>query len=111
MKKDMECKLEVHAYAPELNKYYIGNTKFMVPGAKTIGDVRRQLFHPLKPGIYMSVWTEYPPDKAWLNRSYNGMLTTPENGVVMNELKTFMDLIRKRLAPEGVVKAKIKLIG
>lgn len=52
----MRIILEIHRYAPELNKAYIGPNKTMirVPGCHTISDVRKKHFAPLKyKGRYM----------------------------------------------------------
>lgn len=106
----MKIILEVHSYAPELNKAYIGptGTKINVPGCTTIGQVRKTLFAPLKyTGRYVILRTEYPSDKAWLNRFTGGFCND------MQSMKGALTFLRNRLDYRfnPVVKIQTKLIG
>ena len=71
----MKIILERHAYAPELNKAYIGKSGACVPapGCRTISDVRKRLFAPLKyKGRFVILSSENTPDKASYNRKVSG---------------------------------------
>ena len=71
----MKIILERHAYAPELNKAYIGPRKseLKVPSCTSIKEVRQRYFAPLKyTGRHVTLQSVYPEDSAWLNRTRQG---------------------------------------
>ena len=71
----MRIILERHAYAPELNKAYIGPTRAMIPapGCTSIAAVRRMLFAPLKyRGRFVTLRAENAPQYASYNRTRTG---------------------------------------
>lgn len=71
----MKILLENHAFAPELNKAYIGEAKtmFKVPGCKSITDVRKALFSPLpRKGRYAIMRAVYPERYKHHNRTVAG---------------------------------------
>ena len=71
----MKVILERHAYAPELNKAYIGPCRVMIPapGCKSIADVRKSLFAPLQyRGRFVILRAENAPERASYNRTRSG---------------------------------------
>ena len=71
----MQIILERHTYAPELNKAYIGKGRICIPtpGCKTISEVRKSLFAPLKfKGRYVTLSAVNTPDKISYNRQRTG---------------------------------------
>lgn len=71
----MKIILEIHHYAPELNKAYVGPTKTRIPapGCKTIAEVRARLFAPLKTtGRYVVLKATNPPQYRNHDRTRQG---------------------------------------
>jgi hypothetical protein len=74
----MKIILEVHRYAPELNKAYLvkhGQTvaTMKTPGCKSIAEVRREYFAPLKhTGRFVMLHAENVPEHASANRTRSG---------------------------------------
>lgn len=71
----MKIILERHAYAPELNKAYIGPTHTMIPapGCTSIAHVRERLFSPLKyRGRFVTLQSINTPERASYNRTRQG---------------------------------------
>lgn len=71
----MQIILERHAYAPELNKAYIGKSRVCVPapGCKTIREVRKALFTPLQyKGRFVILSAVNTPDKSSYDRKRSG---------------------------------------
>ena len=76
----MNIILEVHHYAPELNRAYLnGNAQAVVkcPGIFTIKDFRARFFKPVKRGLFAVVAKEYDdPRYTWLNKTYSGYVSS-----------------------------------
>lgn len=71
----MRIILERHAYAPELNKAYIGKSRVCVPapGCKTIREVRNALFAPLQyKGRFVILSAVNTHDKSNYDRKRSG---------------------------------------
>lgn len=71
----MRIILERHAYAPELNKAYVGKSLVCVPapGCKSIAEVRKALFAPLKyKGRFVVLSAVNAPDKSGYDRKRGG---------------------------------------
>ena len=71
----MQIILERHAYAPELNKAYIGKNRVCVPapGCKSIAEVRKALFTPLKyKGRFVILSAVNTPDKSSYDSERSG---------------------------------------
>lgn len=71
----MRIILERHAYAPELNAAYVGPARVRIPapGCKSIADVRRSLFAPLRyRGRYVTLRAVNAPEHASYNRTRTG---------------------------------------
>lgn len=71
----MRIILERHAYAPELNKAYVGPSRVMMPapGCTSIADVRRKLFAPLQyKGRHVVLRAENAPGRETYNRTRSG---------------------------------------
>ncbi|ELM3616964.1 hypothetical protein RYR54_002631 [Aeromonas sobria] len=68
--------LEVHRYAPELNKLHLRNRQTLtVPGITTIKDAKARLFGRWQPGHQVTI-TVHHPDYINLSRLYRGRLTS-----------------------------------
>lgn len=66
--------LEVHNYAPELNKLHLRNRQTLVaPGITTIKEAKASLFDRWQPGHQVSI-TVHHPDYINLSRLYRGRL-------------------------------------
>jgi len=106
----MRITLERHAYAPELNKAYVGPTATPVPapGCTSIAQVREKLFSPLRRrGRHVILSTNYPGDKASLNRQHAGFCND------LPSLANAMKALRTKLAPGygASIKVSSRLIG
>ncbi|MGL5288358.1 MAG: hypothetical protein ACRC9N_02500 [Aeromonas sp.] len=66
--------LEVHRYAPELNKLHLRNRQVLpAPGITTIKDAKAQLFRRWQPGHLVTITVSHPDDSN-LYRLYRGRL-------------------------------------
>lgn len=71
----MKIVLEIHRYAPELNKVYVGRARVVMPapGCTTIKEARSKLFAPLKyTGRHVVLSAINTPDKESYNRTRSG---------------------------------------
>lgn len=67
--------LEVHRYAPELNKVHLRNRQTLsVPGITTIKDAKARLFGRWQPSHQVTITVSHP-DYINLGRLYRGRLT------------------------------------
>ncbi|WP_338884346.1 hypothetical protein [Aeromonas hydrophila] len=67
--------LEVHRYAPELNKLHLRNRQTLpAPGITTIREAKAHLFGRWQPGHQVTI-TVHHPDYINLSRLYRGRLT------------------------------------
>lgn len=106
----MKIILEKHAYAPELNRAFVGptRTEIKVPGCQTIKEVRAQFFRRLPmAGRHVVLSTNYPGDKSWLNRRQSGMCNS------VHQLGNALKALRNTLAPGygATVEVRSRLIG
>lgn len=77
----MKIVLEVHAYAPELNRAYIGPNRTMIrtPGCACIAAVRRAYFAPLRhAGRYARLQAHNTRALAHCDRTMQGYYAGPE---------------------------------
>ncbi|MGU5821812.1 hypothetical protein ACV1EH_21200 [Aeromonas caviae] len=66
--------LEVHRYAPELNKLHLRNQQTLpAPGITTIKEARTRLFGCWQPGHQVTITVSHP-DYVNLSRLYRGRL-------------------------------------
>jgi len=66
--------LEVHRYAPELNKLHLRNRQTLpVPGITTIRQAKAHLFSRWQPGHQVTITVSHP-DYVNLSRLYRGRL-------------------------------------
>lgn len=71
----MKIVLEIHRFAPELNKAYIGKAQTMlkVPGCDSIAGARKALFSQLpRKGRYVVMEARYPERYKHHNRTVAG---------------------------------------
>ena len=97
--------LEVHKYAPELNKVVFDNGVKMDAGnMTTISDFRRANFAPAKPGRYCVIkyTNQGRPD---LNRTYRGYSSYKAIQGVLYALK------KRHNVPGGKFSVSLKYIG
>ncbi len=67
--------LEVHRYAPELNKLHLRNRQTLpAPGITTIKQAKARLFARWQPGHQVTITVSHP-DYINLSRLYRGRLT------------------------------------
>ncbi|WP_429156749.1 hypothetical protein [Aeromonas allosaccharophila] len=67
--------LEVHRYAPELNKLHLRNRQTLpTPGITTIKEAKARLFGSWQPGHQVTITVSHP-DYVNLSRLYRGRLT------------------------------------
>ena len=99
-------KLEIHKYAPELNRAIFDNGATMDAGnSTTISDFRRANFAPAKPGRYCRI--DYINDcNPSLNRTYQGYTTNYKaiRGVIYA-------LKNRHNIPGGKFNISIKYVG
>ncbi len=131
----MKIIIEKHEYAPELNKVaYVdpklaraarhltrgrtnnGLRQFILeygselqwipaPGITSIREFRQRNPQLKRRGLHVKLWTEYPKEKAWLQTQASGWaIDTAHVGMCIR-------VMREKLAPGGVAKAKIQLVG
>ncbi|WP_368204695.1 hypothetical protein [Aeromonas sp. s5] len=68
--------LEVHHYAPELNKLHLRNRQILpVPGITTIKEAKTRLFGCWQPGHQVTITVSHP-DYVNLSRLYLGRLAS-----------------------------------
>ena len=68
--------LEVHRYAPELNKLHLRNRQMLpAPGITTIKEAKARLFGRWQPGHQVTITVSHP-DYINLSRRYHGRLTS-----------------------------------
>ncbi|URC22799.1 hypothetical protein KASHIRA_02250 [Serratia phage vB_SmaM-Kashira] len=117
----MKMVIEIHAYAPELNKILFvkhGETvaKKAAPGIESIRAARAVYFQPITPGRVATVSSSHgDPKYAGLNRSARGRISS------YTELLNFVDRFRQRHAggelldgsilPHPKISVKTKMIG
>jgi len=69
--------LEVHRYAPELNKLHLRNRQsLLAPAITTIKEAKARLFGRWQPGHQVTVTVSHP-DYVNLSRLYRRRLATP----------------------------------
>lgn len=68
--------LEVHRYAPELNKLHLRNRQTLpAPGITTIKQAKARLFGRWQPGYQVTITVSHP-DYITLSRRYRGRLAS-----------------------------------
>ena len=68
--------LEVHRYAPELNKLHLRNRQTLpAPGITTIREAKARLFGCWQPGHQVTITVSHP-DYVNLSRLYRGRLAS-----------------------------------
>ena len=68
--------LEVHRYAPELNKLHLRNRQTLpAPGITTIKEAKARLFGCWQPGHQVTITVSHP-DYVNLSRLYRGRLAS-----------------------------------
>ncbi|MGL5305910.1 MULTISPECIES: hypothetical protein [Aeromonas] len=68
--------LEVHRYAPELNKLHLRNRQTLpAPGLTTIKEAKARLFSRWQPGHQVTITVSHP-DYINLSRLYRGRLAS-----------------------------------
>lgn len=93
--------LEVHSYAPELNKVHFTNgATLRVPGCTSLQDYRRRN-QRAEPCILATISTHYPPELKWLERTYQGTVASRSNALTWART-----VVAKRLTPEGKFKVR-----
>ncbi|MGL6355828.1 hypothetical protein ACSZMT_19375 [Aeromonas veronii] len=69
-------RLEVHRYAPELNKLHLRNhQRLPAPGITSIRDAKTRLFGRWQPGHQVTITVSHP-DYINLSRLYRGRLAS-----------------------------------
>lgn len=105
----MKIILEKHAYAPELNKAYIGPARVCIPapGCKTIGEVRNTLFAPIQyTGRHVVLRSINRPELSRYNRTNSGFCND------LRSLAGALKVFRGRYNLPGCeVEIKTRLIG
>lgn len=82
--------LEVHRYAPELNKLHLRNRQTLpAPGITTIKEAKARLFGRWQPGLQVTITVSHP-DYINLSRLYRGRLTS------LTELPEHLTKLRQR---------------
>ncbi|MGL6419548.1 hypothetical protein ACSZMW_17955 [Aeromonas allosaccharophila] len=82
--------LEVHRYAPELNKLHLRNRQTLpVPGITTIRQAKARLFGRWQPGHQVTITVSHP-DYVNLSRLYRGRLAN------LTELPEYLTKLRQR---------------
>lgn len=83
-------KLEVHRYAPELNRLHLRNHQSLpAPGITTIKDAKALLFSRWQPGHLVTITINHP-NVSNLYRRYQGRISTPQ------ELPALLVTLRQR---------------
>ncbi|MGL4206350.1 MAG: hypothetical protein ACRCRW_09580 [Aeromonadaceae bacterium] len=82
--------LEVHRYAPELNKLHLRNRQTLpAPGITTIKEAKARLFSRWQPGHQVTIIVNHP-DNVSLSRLYRGRLAN------LTELPEHLTKLRQR---------------
>lgn len=82
------ARLEVHKYAPELNKVHMKNgAVFKAPGCKTVAQWRITTRAPQRPCIMAQLQTHYDaPEHKWLEKKRTGIVTSRLEAVQLAQL-------------------------
>ncbi|WP_421276238.1 hypothetical protein [Aeromonas veronii] len=89
--------LEVHRYAPELNKLHLRNRQTLpAPGITTIKEAKAHLFGRWLPGHQVTI-TVHHPDYINLSRLYRGRLAS------LRELPEQLTRLRQRYSVPGTI--------
>jgi hypothetical protein len=89
--------LEVHRYAPELNKLHLRNRQTLpAPGITTIKEAKERLFGRWQPGHQVTINVSHP-DYVNLSRLYRGQLAS------LTELPEHLTRIRQRHNVPGTI--------
>lgn len=89
--------LEVHRYAPELNKLHLRNRQTLpAPGITTIKEAKARLFSLWQPGHQVTI-TVHHPDYINLSRLYRGRLAS------LTELSEHLTRLRQRHNAPGTI--------
>lgn len=118
----MKIAIEVHHYAPELNKVFVtdnkGNHKATIPapGVTSIRAAREKFFQPVKPGKVARLTATYrDPQYSWLDSNRAGRFNNYAD--LMQVLKQFKagkqggPLLDGTTLETPKIKVKISLIG
>ncbi|MDY7783957.1 hypothetical protein UW989_09195 [Aeromonas caviae] len=90
-------RLEVHRYAPELNKLHLRNRQTLpAPGITTIKEAKARLFRRWLPGHQVTITVSHP-DYVNLSRLYRGRL------VNLSELPEHLTRLRQRHNMPGTI--------
>ncbi|MGN5167796.1 hypothetical protein ACTG10_21115 [Aeromonas hydrophila] len=85
--------LEVHRYAPELNKLHLRNRQTLpAPGITSIKEAKTRLFGRWQPGHQVTITVSHP-DYINLSRLYRGRLT---NLTDLTDLPEHLTRLRQR---------------
>ena len=89
--------LEVHRYAPELNKLHLRNRQTLpAPGITTIKEAKARLFSRWLPGHQVTITVSHP-DYINLSRRYRGRLTS------LTELPEHLTRLHQRHNVSGTI--------
>ncbi len=89
--------LEVHRYAPELNKLHLRNRQTLsAPGITTIKEAKARLFGRWQPGHQVTITVSHP-DYVNLSRLYRGRLAS------LTELPEQLTRLRQRHSVPGTI--------
>ncbi|MDM5129603.1 hypothetical protein OB962_01120 [Aeromonas piscicola] len=89
--------LEVHRYAPELNKLHLRNRQTLpAPGTITIKEAKARLFGRWQPGHQVTISVSHP-DYINLSRLYRGQLAS------LTELPEHLTRIRQHHNVPGTI--------
>lgn len=79
------ARLEVHKYAPELNRVHMKNgAVFKAPGCTSVAEWRAATRAPQKLCTFAVVQTHYDaPENKWLEKKYTGIVFTRLQAVDM----------------------------
>ncbi|CAJ1841532.1 hypothetical protein ACB295_11565 [Aeromonas caviae] len=90
-------RLEVHRYAPELNKLHLRNRQTLpAPGITTIKEAKARLFGRWQPGHQVTITVSHP-DYVNLSRLYRGRLAS------LTELPEHLTRLRQRHNVPGTI--------
>lgn len=89
--------LEVHHYAPELNKLHLRNRQTLpAPGITTIKEAKARLFGSWQPGHQVTITVSHP-NYINLSRLYRGRLAS------LTELPELLARLRQRHNVTGTI--------
>ncbi|MGL6007256.1 hypothetical protein [Aeromonas sobria] len=90
-------RLEVHRYAPELNKLHLRNRQTLpAPGITTIKEAKARLFSRWQPEHQITITVSHP-DYINLSRLYRGRLTS------LADLPAHLTRLRQRHNVPGTI--------